>query len=171
PAANLSPRMRILFLSPTLGTGGAERLTVAYAQGFAKRGHEVHVAYGFADSQLPNLTAAGIETTRLSDRRVGLKTLPEWIRRLRKVVSSFSPDVIHAQSVTAALAAALAAPRVPLLVTVHGIREADEPLASVVLRASRARVTAVSEAVAEGLRHHFHAPSIEVVPPGVDVER
>jgi glycosyltransferase involved in cell wall biosynthesis/peptidoglycan/xylan/chitin deacetylase (PgdA/CDA1 family) len=162
--------MRILFLSPTLGLGGAERLTVTYAQGLAKRGHEVHVAYGFADVLLPMLTATGIGATQLSGRRIGLRTLPEWIRGLRRVVAGFAPDVVHAQSVTAALAATIAAPRVPRLVTVHGIREADEPLASLILRASGCRVTAVSQAVSDGLARRLHAPRIDVIPPGVDVD-
>lgn len=162
--------MRILLLLPTLGTGGAERLSVACAHGLAERGHDVHVAYGFADSQLPNLTAVGIDATRLCDARLSSRTLPAWVRALRGVVRSFRPDVVYAQSITAALAARLAAPTTPLLVTVHGIREADEPLASLILRAGRARVTAVSDAVAEGLRRHRVAPRIEVLPPGVDVE-
>lgn len=162
--------MRILLLLPTLGTGGAERLTVACANSFAARGHELHVAYGFADSQLPNLTGPGIEATRLSDERLALKTLPEWVRALRPVIRDFRPDVVHAQSITAALATTCASPRTPLLVTVHGIREAHEPLANVILRSGRARVSAVSDAVAEGLRRHPLAPQIEVLSPGVDVE-
>lgn len=162
--------MRILLLLPTLGTGGAERLSVACAHNLSERGHDLHVAYGFADSQLPNLTAVGIDATRLSDSRLSVRTLPEWIRALRRVIGSFRPDVVYAQSITAALATSLAVPRMPLLVTVHGIREAHEPLASMILRAGRARVTAVSEAVAEGLRRHRLAPAIEVLPPGVDVE-
>jgi glycosyltransferase involved in cell wall biosynthesis/peptidoglycan/xylan/chitin deacetylase (PgdA/CDA1 family) len=162
--------MRILFLSPTLGTGGAERLTIAYAKGLARRGHEVHVAYGFADSQLPNLTAADIGATLLSNRRIKPRTIRQWIGNLRRLVAAFRPDVIYAQSITSALAARLGASQVPLLVTVHGIREADEPLASGILRLSRARVTAVSQAVADGLLRHAYAPAIEVLPPGIDIE-
>jgi glycosyltransferase involved in cell wall biosynthesis/peptidoglycan/xylan/chitin deacetylase (PgdA/CDA1 family) len=162
--------MRILLLLPTLGTGGAERLSVACAHSLAERGHELHVAYGFADSQRSNLTAVGIGATCLSDARLSSRTLPTWVRALRSMIASFRPDVVYAQSITASLATTLAAPRMPLLVTVHGIREADEPLASVILRAGRARVTAVSDAVAEGLRRHAVAPAIEVLQPGVDVD-
>ena len=82
----------------------------------------------------------------------------------------FSPDVIHAQSIAVAAAAGLAAPRVPLLVTVHGIDASDELLASVVLRLSRARVTAVSEAVADGLRRMAFATPVDLLQPGVDLE-
>lgn len=169
-ADNLTMRMRILFISPTLGTGGAERLTVSCAQGLARRGHEVHVGYGFADSQIANLRVAGVEATRLSDERLAPRTLLTWARGVRRLVASFEPDVIYAQSITASLASAIAAPRTPQLVTVHGIREADEPLATLILRACRARVTAVSQAVAEGIRRHSYAPPVAVIPPGVDID-
>jgi hypothetical protein len=45
--------VRILFLTPTLGVGGAERLVVAESAALAARGHEVTVAYGDLRDNLP----------------------------------------------------------------------------------------------------------------------
>ena len=103
----------------------------------------------------------------------GLKpsTVVEWSRRLKRVVASFRPDVIHAQSVTSALAARLAAPRVPLLVTIHGISKSNEPVASVLLRAANVRLTAVSEAAAAGLLRHSWAPPVDILGPGIDIDQ
>ena len=38
--------MRILLLTPGLGLGGSERLTLDYARGLSARGHETLVAHG-----------------------------------------------------------------------------------------------------------------------------
>jgi peptidoglycan/xylan/chitin deacetylase (PgdA/CDA1 family) len=67
------------------------------------------------------------------------------------------------------LAVALSAPRTPLLATVHGIEESEEHGAALALRLSRARVAAVSQASADGLRRHRMAPPVVVVPGGVDI--
>ena len=161
--------MRILFLTPTLGTGGSEKLTVGYALGMLGRGHEVAVAYGFADSQAAPLRDAGVPLYDLSARKVKPWTLREWVGRLRRATQEFAPTVIHAQSVTAAVAARLAAPDRPLLVTIHGISRSNEPVASLLLRAANVRLTAVSEASAAGLGRHAWAPPVTILGPGVDI--
>ena len=101
--------MRIFFLTPTLGTGGAERLTVSYALGMLRRGHAVAVAHGVSSTEAGPLLEAGIPTSCVSRRHLAGRTLPEWVPNLRRALRAFRPDVIHAQSVTAALAARLAA--------------------------------------------------------------
>ena len=161
--------MRILFLTNELGTGGAEKLTVSYALGMDRRGHHVGVAFSWRDSQAVPLRDAGIEIFPLSPKGLKPSTLAGWVRRLRSLVESFQPDVIHAQSVTSALAARLAAPRTPLLVTIHGISKANEPLASILLRAANVRLTAVSDVAAAGLLKHAWAPSVDILGPGIDI--
>src|SRR5712692_1147698 len=99
--------MRILFLTNELGTGGAEKLTVGYALGMAGRGHHVGVAFSYRDSQAAPLREAEIELFRLFEKGLRPSTLLPWVGRLRKAVAAFAPDVIHAQSVTSALAARL----------------------------------------------------------------
>lgn len=163
--------MRILFLTNELGTGGAEKLTVAYALGMSARGHEIAVAFGFNDSQAEPLREAGIDLTRLSTRALSTRTLAEWVRQLRKESRQVRPEVIHAQSVASAVAARLALPTIPLLVTIHGISKANEPLASLLLRAANVRLTAVSRAAAAGLLRHPWAPPIDILEPGLDAER
>jgi glycosyltransferase involved in cell wall biosynthesis/peptidoglycan/xylan/chitin deacetylase (PgdA/CDA1 family) len=163
--------MRILFLTNELGTGGAEKLTVGYALGMAARGHHVGVAYSWRDSQAGPLREARIELFPLHEGGLWPSTLVPWTRRLKRVLASFRADVIHAQSVTSALAARLAAPRVPLLVTIHGISKSNEPVASVLLRAANVHLTAVSEVAAAGLLRHPWAPHVDILGPGIDIEQ
>ena len=100
-----------------------------------------------------------------------LPTLREWVQAFREVESEFRPQVVHAQSVTTALVARLASKSVPMLVTVHGISRSDEPLAALLLRAANVKLTAVSEASANGLRRHAWSPTVDVLSPGIDIEQ
>lgn len=170
--------MRVLFVTPTLGQGGAERLTVKAALGMERRGLTVAVTFGFLDLQAEPLRDAGIELYMRKKAPLGpykgpgeapsIRTWFSSMRHIRRTVQAFRPDVIYAQSVASAFAARVAAPRVPLLVTVHGISHTDERLASLLFRFANARLTAVSEASAAGLRRYPWAPAVEVLSPGVD---
>lgn len=162
--------MRVLFLTPTLALGGSERLTVRYALGLQGRGHEVAIAYGVKNLQGDALGGAGVPVFQISDRIPMAASMSEWVRGLRRVVRAFRPDVIHAQSVAAALVARLATPSTPMLVTMHGIPHSDEALAAIILRAANVKLTAVSDQTASGLERHFWAPSVGILNPGVDVE-
>lgn len=162
--------MRILFVTHELATGGAEKLTVQYALGMARRGHDVGVAFSYRDSQAGPLRDAEIVLFRLYEPGLRPATFFPWLRRLRRSVGSFRPDVIHAQGVATALAARLAAPRVPLLVTLHGISKSSEPVAALLLRMIGARMTAVSDAAAAGLLRYHWAPQVDILGPGIDVE-
>jgi glycosyltransferase involved in cell wall biosynthesis/peptidoglycan/xylan/chitin deacetylase (PgdA/CDA1 family) len=159
--------VRILLVTPGLGLGGSERLTLAYARGLVARGHDVLVVHGPPDRLGP--AAADIARHRI-DERLSRRTFPAWFRSMRAIVKEFRPDVAHTQSMRTTLLVAAATPRMPLLATVHGIDESEERSAALVLRASRARVTAVSQASADGVRRHHFAPHVELVPPGVDME-
>jgi glycosyltransferase involved in cell wall biosynthesis/peptidoglycan/xylan/chitin deacetylase (PgdA/CDA1 family) len=162
--------MRVVFLTPTLGPGGSEGLTVAYALGMRQRGHEVVVAFGFGNWLGGPLAEAGIALADVSARRLGWMTLPEWVYSLRRLFRSYQPDVVHAQSITASLAARLAAPELPQLVTVHGIDAENEALAALILRLSARRVLAVSDATAAGLRRFRWSPPVELMLPAVDLD-
>ena len=83
-------------------------------------------------------------------------------------MTEFRPDAIHAHSLTTTAAARLAAPRTPILATVHGMPPSDESRAALLLR-SASHVTAVSETAAAGLARHRLAPPVEVLHAGVDV--
>ena len=61
--------MRILFLTNELGTGGAEKLTVSYALGMKRRGHQVGVAFSSLGlQQAAPLLEAGIGIFPLSTK-------------------------------------------------------------------------------------------------------
>jgi glycosyltransferase involved in cell wall biosynthesis/peptidoglycan/xylan/chitin deacetylase (PgdA/CDA1 family) len=162
--------MRILFLSPTLGIGGSETLTFRYATHMKARGHETAVAYAWVDEQAARLEAAGIRCVRVSPQPLTGRTLPEWRRALRRLVSEYEPTVIHAQSVTSAIAARLGAPRVPLLVTLHGLELArNERIAAPLLRLTGGTLTAVSQRAADSIGRYRPSPHIEVLPGGLDI--
>jgi glycosyltransferase involved in cell wall biosynthesis/peptidoglycan/xylan/chitin deacetylase (PgdA/CDA1 family) len=160
--------VRILLVTPGLGLGGSEQLTLAYARGLMARGHETLIVngppelFGAAD-------VAGLARHRMP-ARLSARTAAAWFGALRSVAGEFQPDVAYTQSVRTSMIVAAALPRTPLLATLHGIEQSEERPAAVLLRMTRARVTAVSEASADGVRRHRFAPRIEVVPPGVDVE-
>jgi len=161
--------VRILFLTPTLGVGGAERLVVAESAALAARGHHVTVAFGAVDVQGAALDEAAVDRRMVSRRRLGARSLPAWTRAVRGLVREVQPDVLYAHSVTAAIVARAAAPRLPMLVTIHGIPSESEARAARILRLLRATVSAVSAQTAAGLRRHG-LPDVEVLPPGVDLE-
>ncbi len=161
--------VRILLVTPGLGLGGSERLTLAYARWLGKRGHDVLIVHGPPERFAP-ADVADISRHRLSGRP-DPREFPDWYRSLRAIAREFKPDIAHTQSVRTMVMVAIALPRIPLLTTVHGIEESEERLAAVLLRAARARVTAVSEASAAGVRRHHFAPRVELVEPGVDIEQ
>ena len=160
--------VRILLVTPGLGLGGSEQLTLAYARGLMARGHETLIVNGppelFGDADV-----AGLARHRMPER-LSARTAAAWFRSLRSVAAEFQPDVAYTQSVRTTVIVSAALPLTPLLATLHGIERSEERQAALLLRAARARVTAVSEASADGVRRHRFAPRIEVVPPGVDIE-
>jgi glycosyltransferase involved in cell wall biosynthesis/peptidoglycan/xylan/chitin deacetylase (PgdA/CDA1 family) len=163
--------MRILFITPTLSLGGSERLTVGYAAGLKQRGHEVAIAFGIKNRHSVATEKAGIPTYEVSRMLPTRETVREWVGNLRRLVHELEPDVIHAQSVATAAVARLAAPRTPMLVTMHGVPTDDEAAAAMALRATFAHVTAVSTATADGLHRFPWSPQIDVLHAGVDIAK
>ena len=166
--------MRVLFLSPGLGIGGSERLTLRYAEAMLARGHRAGIAHGVERGVANDLVGpareAGTEVFQISGQPLDYATLPGWAAGLRRAIARFEPTVLHAQSVTTAAAARLAAPRTPLLVTVHGLERADrERLAAVALSGLQATLSAVSEQAATNIRRFWPHPAIEVLPTGIDL--
>lgn len=166
--------MRILFLSPTLGIGGSERLTIGYATALRERGHDVAVAHGVGPNEsndlVPELASLGIPVFRVSDRPLDHISVGRWARGLHQAIERFAPDVLHAQSVTAAVAGRIAGRRLGQVVTVHGLERADrERLAAIALTLTRARLTAVSQQAATGISRHWPHPRVEVLPAGIDI--
>jgi glycosyltransferase involved in cell wall biosynthesis/peptidoglycan/xylan/chitin deacetylase (PgdA/CDA1 family) len=168
--------MKLLAITPELTVGGSERLTVRYARGLAKRGHEVAVAHGvnrtLSNDLAPLLGTYGIPAHLVDgERPLSWRTVWPWSRGLARVVAAVRPDVLYAQSVTAAVAARLAAPRTPVLVTVHGLVRGElEQVAAFALWLTANHVTAVSDHAAAGLAESWPPLAVEVLPTGVDLD-
>lgn len=166
--------MRVVFLSPSLGVGGSERLTLRYAAALHSRGHRTAIAHGVQRGVTNDLAAAahaGVEVMQVSDGPLEARTLPGWAAGLRHATRDFDPDVFHAQSVTSALAARLARPRRPLVMTLHGlVRPRTERVAAPLLAALGATLTAVSEPTAQSVARHWPHPHLDVLPVGIDIE-
>ena len=156
-------------MTPTLGLGGSEKLTVRYANGLRERGHEVVIAYGVKNFQADSIEQ--LTTVQLTTRRLTRGSALEWSRSLRRLIRTFRPDIVHAQSVKSAFLVRSAAPTVPLLVTIHGMEHTKEPMAALSLKLMRVRVTAVSGATVEGLARFPWSPPVEPFYAGIDIAR
>ena len=166
--------MKILFLSSSMGMGGADSQLLAAAQEFQARGHEV---------QIVSLTTLGPMGLRARD--LGIPTSPSrcargipdprGLLRLARLVRAWRPDVLHSHMVHANLmarAVRLVAP-VPVLVsTIHNIYEGGWLLMGA-YRLTNGLVdhmTIISEAAAERFVREGIVPRhlLRVVANGVD---
>ena len=168
--------MRILFLSTSMGMGGADSQLLAAAQGLRERGHEVRIV---------SLTALGPMGLRAQELGLTTESLdmargvpdPRGLFRLVRLVRSWRPDVLHSHMVHANLMARalrLVTP-VPVLVsTIHNIYEGG-PLWMAAYRLTNRLVdgmTIISETAADRFIREGIIPGdlLRVIPNGVDPE-
>jgi glycosyltransferase involved in cell wall biosynthesis len=169
--------MRILFLSTSMGMGGADSQLLSAAQELRSRGHEVLIV------SLTPLGPMGLEA-----RSVGIPTEslemrrsfpdPRGLLRLVRLVRSWRPDVLHSHMVHANLMARvlrLIAPVPALVSTIHNIYEGGR-LRMAAYRLTNALVdhmTIVSEAAFDRFVSEGIVPKelLRVVPNGVDTDR
>jgi glycosyltransferase involved in cell wall biosynthesis len=169
--------MRVMFLSTSMGMGGADKQLLSAAQLMRARGHDVFIV------ALCELGPMGLEAR---ERGIRTETLsmprgvpdPRGLLRLIRLVRSWKPDVLHSHMVHANLlarAVRLFAP-VPVLVsTIHNIYEGG-PLWMAAYRMSNGLVdhmTIISEAAADRFVSERIVPRelLSCVPNGVDTER
>jgi glycosyltransferase involved in cell wall biosynthesis len=168
--------MRILFLSTSMGMGGADSQLLAAAQELHARGHHVLIV---------SLTALGPMGVRA--RSLGLRTEslemprgipdPRGMMRLIRLVRAWRPDVVHSHMVHANLMARalrLVAPVPALVSTIHNIYEGG-PVWMAAYRLTNGLVdhmTIISEAAADRFIRERIVPRalLTVVPNGVDPE-
>jgi glycosyltransferase involved in cell wall biosynthesis len=169
--------MRILFLSTSMGMGGADKLLLTAADTMQAHGHEVRIV-----SMTPlgpmglEARALGLSTESLEMRR-GVPD-PRGLLHLTRMVRSWRPDVVHSHMVHANLMARMLRlmVRVPLLVsTIHNIYEGGGLLMAG-YRLSNGLVdhmTIVSDAAADRFVSERIVPRhlLTVVPNGVDIDR
>jgi glycosyltransferase involved in cell wall biosynthesis len=168
--------MRILFLSTSMGMGGADSQLLAAAQELRTRGHEVLIVsltpLGTMGLQARQL---GIPTESLEMRR-GIPD-PRGLVRLARLVRAWRPDVVHSHMVHANLMARvlrLVAPVPALVSTIHNIYEGG-PLRMAAYRLTNGLVdhmTSISQAAADRFIRERIIPRdlLTVVPNGVDPE-
>lgn len=123
--------MRILHISTRLIIGGSQENTLLSCIGAADRGHAVALAYGPIygpeGSLLPKAAADDrIETFEISSLLRHINPSRDWrcYWRLRSLIRSWKPDVVHTHSSKAGILARAAAwsERVPVIVhTIHGL--------------------------------------------------
>ena len=145
--------MRILFLSTSMGMGGADSQLLSAAHGMRSRGHEVRIV------SLTRLGPMGLEAQRAGipteslEMRRGVPD-PRGLVRLVRLVRAWRPDVLHSHMVHANLIARvlrLITPVPVMISTIHNIYEGGR-LRMAAYRLTNAlvdHVTIVSQAAAD----------------------
>jgi glycosyltransferase involved in cell wall biosynthesis len=169
--------MRILFLSTSMGMGGADSQLLSAAQELRSRGHEVLIV------SLTPLGPMGLEARSLGipteslEMRRGFPD-PRGLLRLVRLVRSWRPDVVHSHMLHANLmarAVRLIAPVPALVSTIHNIFEGGR-LRMAAYRLTNTLVdhmTIVSQAAFDRFVGDGIVPKdiLRVVPNGVDMAR
>ncbi|HZH30246.1 MAG TPA: glycosyltransferase family 4 protein [Pyrinomonadaceae bacterium] len=164
--------MKLLQLSSARTFGGGERHFADLSNALAERGHDVYAA-------LSHASPLAAQLTRLSDSHVvtlplrNALDLPSALR-LARFIRERRIEIVHAhlaRDYPLAAYAARRAGRVPFILTRH-VPFAMSGLHRLTL-SNVARVIAVSEGVARGLRTRriFPAEKIRVIPNGISVAR
>ena len=175
--------MRLLWLIDSLTLGGAESLTVSFAQEARRRGWELTVAFlkRLGDNAYEDaVRETGVQVVHLDSKN--LRDLRAH-GRFRRLLEDGGFDVVHAHLAYASIWGGWAAPGagVPLVATLHAApaeaslfsREGLRQRLLVALLARRAaRVVAVSTALARTwIDRGLPAECVQVVPNGIDLSR
>jgi glycosyltransferase involved in cell wall biosynthesis len=172
--------MRILEVTEASGSGTFEMVRTI-AAGAAGAGHDVLVALGTrpeTPADPGSLLPEGIELAILPWSSRSPRAQLSAARALRRLATSWAPDVVHLHSSFAGVVGALALPRhVPVVYTSHGSpagRRSDPWVKRTTYRAAEslaarraAVVGAVSEAEADVARRLLGASRVVVVPNGI----
>jgi glycosyltransferase involved in cell wall biosynthesis len=167
--------VRILYLSTSMGMGGADKLLLIAAQEMQSRGHEVLIV------SLTPLGPMGLEArtkgvpTESLEMRRGLPD-PRGLVRLIHLVRAWKPDILHSHMIHANLMARalrLLVPIPALVSTIHNIYEGG-PLWMAAYRATNRLVdqmTIVSQAAADRFVRKSIIPRelLRVLPNGLDI--
>jgi len=169
--------MRILFLSTTMGMGGADQQLLTLAEGLRAHGHEVMIV-----SMTP-LGPMGLEAREMGIATESLRIKrgvpdPRGLIRLARLVRAWRPDVLHSHMVHANLlarAVKLLAPVPALVSTIHSIYDGGR-LRMAAYRLTNGLVdqmTIVSQTAADRFIAERIIPArlLMVVPNSVDTDR
>jgi glycosyltransferase involved in cell wall biosynthesis len=143
--------MRIAYVLTSLGVGGAERQVLALAERMKARGHAVSLIVLLP--RQPEEWSTTLDAVRL-DMRKNPVSLFNGLRKARRFLRDFQPDLIHSHTFPANLAARLLNLRSstpPLISTIHNVYEGPWPrmMAYRLTDPLSRRTTAVSRAAAD----------------------
>jgi glycosyltransferase involved in cell wall biosynthesis len=169
--------VRILFLSTSMGLGGADQQLLSAAQVLRDRGHEIRIV-----SLTPlgpmglQARSCGLATDSLEMRRSVPD--PRGLARLVRIVRAWKPDVVHSHMVHANLMARVLRLLVPIPVlvsTIHNVYEGG-PLLMAGYRLTNGLVdhmTIISQAAADRFVEERIVPGrlLTVIANGVDTDR
>lgn len=161
--------MRVLMISPRLESGGLQRYLIAVARGLVERGHSVVVAYGGEGSAQERwLEERSIQVECVARSILDARVVPQWILGVRRLLRKHPCDVVYAHSLTAGGVAAIAAPRTPRIVTLHGALGGRERRDARLARLVPARLIAASKALALQFQSFQPRLQIDVIYSGID---
>lgn len=146
-------RPRVVLVSPSLQTGGLERVVYDLATILPSAGFDVAVVAPEEEPYASRLREAGVPV--LPVRRPGLKVsgVARAAVQLNRAISASDGLVIHSHNPSVTLAAGIAHPRTPLLATHHGApSQVDLNRTVSAYRLSRAVVVGCAESVTAELR-------------------
>lgn len=163
------PRSRVLILIKGLGIGGAERLVSASTAVRDRNHFDYHVAYvlPWKDQLVSAIEKNDVGVSCVGGRR-GFDPLTP--KRLRSLLKSWAPDVIHAHLPSAGILARVTT-QTPVVYTEHNITSSYRQPTRTLNRLTYGRnaaVAAVSRAVSESLAG-YPGPEPVVIPNGVSV--
>jgi glycosyltransferase involved in cell wall biosynthesis len=143
--------MRITYVLTSLGVGGAERQVVALAERMEARGHMVSLIVLLP--RQPEEWSTTLDVVRLDMRKSPFSFL-ECLRKARRILRAFQPELIHSHTYPANMAARLLnlhSPAAPIISTIHNVYEGAWPrmVAYRLTDPLSRRTTAVSQAAAD----------------------
>ena len=153
---------------PSLRGGGAERVMLNLARGFAEKGHVVDLVLAKAEGPYLNEVPEGIRVVDLNASRV-LKSLPGLTRYLRKERPAVLLSALNHANIIALWAHKMARVSTKIAISVHStlsissqkatsIRGRLIPHVIRIFYSWADYIVAVSQGVAEDLAHHANLP-------------
>jgi len=162
--------MKIVQILPELNEGGVERGTVELSRELVKLGHE-SIVISAGGSLQGKIVEDGAEHILLDVCSKNILTAYFRMKKLRKVLQSVNPDVIHVRSRVPAWLAFWANKTlgISFVTTVHGFNSVS--IYSKIMTKGD-RVISVSGAIKSYIQKHYHTNDkiITVIPRGIDLE-